>query len=280
MTSNKKNNNINKKQHSTKKKANELSGSEWTKYSISIWSDIKKTTEEKKLNHPAMFPEMLVQRLIKCFTTNDDIYILDPFMGSGSTIVAAFHMGKCGIGFEINNDYIKIAEQRLQQSNLFNNPTYKIYCKDARLIREYIEPSSVHLCVTSPPYWDIMSQKRTADYKEIRDYGNEKENIAKIRNYNEFLEKLIEIFKGVFDVLIPGKYCIVNVMDLRKGSKFYPFHSDLANKMIEIGFIFDDIIIWDRRSEYNNLRSLGYPYVFRINKVHEYLLIFRKPLKK
>jgi len=51
----------------------------------------------------------------------------------------------------------------------------------------------------------------------------------------------------------------------------------LARKMEEIGFVFDDLIIWDRRHEYNNMRPLGYPYVFRINKAHEYILIFQKP---
>ncbi len=36
-------------------------------------------------------------------------------------------------------------------------------------------------------------------------------------------------------------------------------------------------MIWDRRGEYNNLRPLGFPAVFRINKTHEFVLIFRKP---
>jgi hypothetical protein len=73
----------------------------------------------------------------------------------------------------------------------------------------------------------------------------------------------------------------VNVMDLRKQSQFYPLHSDLAARLSEAGrerrFIYDDLIVWDRRADYNNLRPLGYPAVFRINKVHEFLLIFRKP---
>jgi len=46
--------------------------------------------------------------------------------------------------------------------------------------------------------------------------------------------------------------------------------------MQEIGFELDDIIIWDRQKEYNNMRPLGYPYVFRVNKVHEFVLIFKK----
>jgi hypothetical protein len=38
-----------------------------------------------------------------------------------------------------------------------------------------------------------------------------------------------------------------------------------------------DIIIWDRRQDYNNFRPLGYPAVFRVNKAHEFILIFQKP---
>ena len=74
-----------------------------------------------------------------------------------------------------------------------------------------------------------------------------------------------------------GSYCCVIVMDLRKKERFYPFHSDVANFMQEIGFVFDDLIIWDRRHEYNNMRPLGYPFVFRVNKAHEYVLLFVKP---
>ena len=65
-------------------------------------------------------------------------------------------------------------------------------------------------------------------------------------------------------------------MDIRKKNIFYPLHSDIAMEMQKIGFIYDDIIIWDRQHEYNNMRPLGYPYKFRINKVHEYILIFIK----
>ena len=65
-------------------------------------------------------------------------------------------------------------------------------------------------------------------------------------------------------------------MDIRKKSEFYPLHSDLATEMQKHGYIFDDIIIWDRQNDYNNMRPLGYPYKYRINKVHEYILIFIK----
>ena len=65
-------------------------------------------------------------------------------------------------------------------------------------------------------------------------------------------------------------------MDIRQGSNFIPFHIHIISMMKEIGFVLEDIIICDRRKEYSNLRPLGYPYVFIANKVHEYILIFRK----
>ena len=86
-----------------------------------------------------------------------------------------------------------------------------------------------------------------------------------------------KIFEQVYSVMKPKSYCCVIVMDIRKKNRFYPYHIDISQFMQEIGFIFDDLIIWNRGQEYNNLRPLGYPSVFRVNKVHEFILIFQKP---
>ena len=262
------------------KHANDLNGSDWAKFSISVWGDIRKTPEERRLKHPAMFPEMLVRRIMQCFTTDEDKRVLDPFMGSGATLVAARNMGKYGIGFELNAKYIALAKKRLSQRTMFSASDFEIHHTDARQIATLVPADSVDLCVTSPPYWDILLQKRTADYKEIRNYGNETGDLGRVTDYEQFIDALGDVFKGVLHALRPGRYCVVNVMDLRKKSRFYPYHADLARKMESIGFIWDDLIIWDRRQEYDNLRALGYPCVFRVNKIHEFVLIFKKPGNK
>jgi len=260
------------------RRANGLDGAAWTRYSISVWSDIRKTPEEMRWNHPAMFPSALVERLIDCFTTSNDEYILDPFLGSGSTILAADRNQKTGIGLEISEQYIELARNRLAQSALFGvQKNHQLIRDDASNLLAHVAPGAIDLCVTSPPYWDILSQKRTADYKAIRDYDNSGNDLSRISDYQQFLEALARIFGLVLQALKPGKYCIVNVMDLRKKDAFFPFHADLAQKLGAAGWIYDDVIIWDRRLEYNNLRPLGYPFVFRVNKTHEYLLIFKKP---
>src|SRR5437867_2954 len=97
----------------TERRANDLDGATWTRYSISVWNDIRKSKEEIRLNHPAMFPSALIERLIDCFTSKNDSYILDPFLGSGSTIIGAQKRHKIGIGLEIYDHFIDLSKQRL-----------------------------------------------------------------------------------------------------------------------------------------------------------------------
>ncbi len=262
---------------------NELTGKEWLQYSFSIWRDLKKTNGERKLKHPAMFPVQLVSRVIDIFTKKGGI-VLDPFMGAGSTIIAAYQRHRQGIGFELSKEYVKVVNQRIKeakqeltgQKNLL---VPKVYNKDSRLLLDYVKPDSVDLCVTSPPYWNILNMQRTADRKDIRKYSESDIDLGNIDDYDAFLESLKDIFLKVYAALRSNGHCVVVLMDIRKKDKFYPFHSDLAEKMKELGFEFEDIIIWDRQHEYNNMKPLGYPYIFRVNKVHEYVLIFKKRAK-
>lgn len=267
-----------KTKETPRKRANELDGKTWLRYSVSVWSDIRKTKEEIAIKHPAMFPTALVGRLIECFTNSDASLILDPFAGVGSTLLAAKELGKDAIGLEISPDFVQVAEGRLSQMNLFAEETeIIIHTTDSRELYRYVPPNSVDMVVTSPPYWDILLQKRTADNKDQRDYGDTEADIGKIRDYEKFLFELRNIFEQVFIAMKPMSYCCAIVMDLRKKNRFYPYHIDISHLMEDIGFIFDDTIIWDRSQEYNNLRPLGYPSVFRVNKVHEFILIFQKP---
>lgn len=82
---------------------------EWTK---SVWT--MNTVSAKKVGHPAPFPIELPHRLIQLYTFTDDV-ILDPFMGSGTTALAAKQANRSYIGYEIEPDYITLAEQRLSQ---------------------------------------------------------------------------------------------------------------------------------------------------------------------
>ncbi len=81
---------------------------EWTK---SIW--IMNTASARRIGHPAPFPEELPYRLIQLYSFTHDI-ILDPFMGSGTTGMAALKVDRFYIGYDTNEEYIKLAKKRLE----------------------------------------------------------------------------------------------------------------------------------------------------------------------
>jgi DNA modification methylase len=259
----------------SRRRGNALDGRTWTRNSISVWSDIRKSKEELALKHPALFPAQLAQRVIECFLRPEGRLVLDPFCGLGSTVVAAHALDRAGVGLDINDEYVEAARSRLG----ICEDGCRVICADARDVLDHVDRDTVDLVVTSPPYWDVLTRRRSADRKEIRNYGDEGGDLGRLAEYGEFLAGLRGVFEKVWESLRPGAYCVAVVMDLRKKSQFYPFHADLAAAMQDAGYLWDDIIIWDRRHEYSNFRPLGYPAVFRVNKAHEYLMIFQKPVR-
>lgn len=260
---------------------NNLTGKEWLQESFSIWRGIKKTKEERQTKHPALFPQRLPEKLINLYTKKNGELILDPFMGIGSTLMGSMNSGVKSIGIELNKSYCSLAKKRIKrfQKDLFNKKKIyepKVICDDSINLLKYIKKESVDLAITSPPYWNILNQKRTADYKEIRNYSKSKKDLGNIDDYEKFLQSLKQVFSKVYDSLKINKRCISIVMDIRKKDKFYPLHEDQTRIMKEIGFELEEYIIWDRSIDYNNMTTLGFPWVFRVNKVHEFICIYWK----
>lgn len=87
-----------------------ISSAEFAEYSKSLWSF--GAVNSRKEGHPAPFPEELPRRLIKFYTFLGDT-VLDPFLGSGTTCKAAKALGRRSIGYEVNDDYRKLIEQKI-----------------------------------------------------------------------------------------------------------------------------------------------------------------------
>ena len=83
-------------------------------FTRSVWQF--PTVSAKRVGHPAPFPVELPRRLIELYTFEGDV-ILDPFMGSGSTAIAALKTGRHYVGYEIDQAYLDVAQKRLQETN-------------------------------------------------------------------------------------------------------------------------------------------------------------------
>ena len=143
-------------------RANALTGSEWLKNSFSIWRGLGRDADTA--DHPAPFPVALAAKLIDCFAANRDGSLLDPFAGSGSSLLAALQSGMGAVGFDINDAYRTVFEQRL---SLFDaaNADWRYEINDARHLANVLDADSMEICITSPPYWDRVLPSRAGFFE-------------------------------------------------------------------------------------------------------------------
>ncbi len=269
---------------------NDLTGAEWVQFSKSVWRF--KQPVRNNYGHPAIFPEFIAKRLIKMFTKRGD-FVFDPMVGIGTTVVVSRNLDRSALGIELSEKWSNIAKGRLEESpkpieTWFDSDEitrisnyHKIIYDDARNLLSHVEKESVDFCLTSPPYWiglhGINGKYTGQTEKEWKIYSEDSRDLGNIRNYNEFISELEKIYRLVFEVLKNGKYFVVIVQDSRRGSEVFTIHIDMIRICKEIGFEYQDMIIWEH--PHYTTRPLGYPTTMVISRVHDFILVFRKPKK-
>ena len=280
---------------------NDLSNVEWLTFTKSVWQSRPPPRDELKEQHPATFAENDIEKLILFFTKKGG-RVLDPFSGSGSTLIACLNTGRGGLGVELVDKWISISNLRLERAKVSGrsplaNPTESIAQSmqtqpalelmqgDSRTVLEQIAAESFDFVVTSPPYWAILTKAR--DHKSKRErlskglptkYSEDKRDLGNAPSYRDFLHELTKVFGECYRVLKERKYMVIVVSDFRHGSKFVPFHNDLSQAVEKVGFSLEGITILVQDSK--NLYPYGMPYAFVSNIHHQYILIFRKGMKR
>ncbi|NWG07199.1 MAG: site-specific DNA-methyltransferase [Chloroflexi bacterium] len=92
---------------------NTISKEEFLEFTKSVWAFASESA--KKVGHPAPFPVELPYRLIQLYTYSNEV-VLDPFMGSGQTALAALKSGRRYVGFELSEEYLQLAKSRIEQA--------------------------------------------------------------------------------------------------------------------------------------------------------------------
>ncbi|MGI6294911.1 MAG: DNA methyltransferase [Armatimonadota bacterium] len=261
-------------------KLNELSNRDWMMETKSVWFSTPPQRDSLKAQHPATFAESDIVRLIEFFTKPRE-RVLDPFVGSGSTLVACSQVGRHGVGIELVEQWVDIANRRIENEPNPMDVDLRVVQGDARQRLFEMSDESAHFVVTSPPYWSILRKdwdhKVTAERKskglQTR-YSDQADDLGNLESYDEFLDELGLVFGQCHRVLQAGRYMCVVVSDFRHGSRFIPYHSDISRVIESVGFTLEGITVLVQDSK--NLYPYGLPYAFVSNIHHQYILTFRK----
>lgn len=265
-----------------------MTAKEWLKCQLGVWQftyegrDIR----DKKV-HPATFPISLSKQVISLFTHEGEL-VLDPFVGSGTTLIAACDLNRNALGFDLQRSYIELCTSRLvANSNLFNAASQVAIQDDARNIPLYLKPDSVALIWTSPPYANLLNRKRKNKSRRNR----KNEQLDKVEQYSQdprdlgtmeldaYTKAMGDIFERLLPLLRPKGHCVVNVPDMWWEDERVTIHVALIQELRRRGYELRNIIIWDRTNVVNQIGIFGWPSNYiTMGVTFEYLLDFWRPL--
>ncbi len=296
---------------------NDLSGTEWIKFT-KTWFELPGDADpERKLIepgrswlivdsrryrqnqatelHPARYPEELVREFVSFFTKEGE-WVLDPFTGSGATLVACQEIGRNAVGVELSPRYAAVARERLGAGTLMSAAT--VLQGDAARVGgaafwEGVECPSLprdeggrpvfDFLMTSPPYWDMLRHSRGGVESTHRKrgkrgldtvYSDDPADLGNVASYEAFVATLCRILADAARRVRPGRYVVVVAQNLRApDGKVVTLAWDIQRGLTE-GLAFQGERIWCQNSK--ALGIWGYPSVFVPNYHHHYCLIFRR----
>ena len=239
---------------------------EWTVWSFPDRGDWATHVGNYRGNWSPYIPRNLIDR----FTVTGDV-ILDPMMGSGTTLVEGKLMGRNGIGVDINPDSVMVSMNRLDFSYntldaSYKEPRIELYEGDARNL-DVLDDNSIDLIATHPPYAGIIAYSKS----------NVAGDLSSLK-LEEFMVEMGKAAKEFFRVLRPGKHCGILIGDTRKHRHYIPITIGLLGKFLEAGFVLrEDIIKIQHNTKTTREKWKGSNYDF-YKIAHEHLYIFRKIL--
>ena len=267
-----------------------LSAKQWIKCQLGVWqfNYERRDIRDKKI-HPATFPISLARRVIELFTHEGEL-VLDPFAGSGTTLLAAQDASRNAAGFDLHARYTDLARQRLANSSapLLSRTRQIAICDDARNIHQYLHPATVKLVVTSPPYANLLNRPRLNKSRRTHDRKNDQ--YLRVEQYSQdardlgllalepYCAEMGAIFESLLSLLKPGGRCVIDVPDMWWEDQRITLHIGLVDALRRVGYELRNIIIWDRTNIVNRIGIFGWPSNYiTMGTTFEYLLDFRRP---
>lgn len=263
-----------------------MTAKDWLKCQMGVWEffysgdDIR----DKEL-HPATFPISLSNRVIELFSHEGEL-VLDPFVGSGTVLLSAQRLNRNAVGFDLQPRYVDLAVSRLSNNDLFASAQQVAINDDARNIPQYLEPESVKLIWTSPPYANLLNRKRknksrrdrkNAQLGKVEQYSQDERDLGTMP-IDDYTKAMGDVFAELMPLLKPKGHCVINVPDMWWENKRITIHVSLIEELRRRGYELRNVIIWDRTNLVNNIGIFGWPSNYiTMGVTFEYLLDFWRP---
>ena len=269
---------------SKKNKLNSLTGKEWIKFTKSWFIHRPPRRNNKEILHPAKFPESLIKEFIEFFTKEYD-WVLDPFLGSGSTLLASGELKRNAVGIELTRKFFKIANDRVNEKK-YKSKILAIQGDSkeisALFYKNKLGKIKFDYVITSPPYWNQLErnnlrQKNRNEKGLATKYSLHKKDIGNIKDYKKFIDEQAEIFDEVYSCTKEGGYLTIITNNVYYKSKLFPLAFDTATSLTNRGnksWVLKDEKIWLQDDK--PLIALGVNNAWVSNRHHQYCLIFRK----
>jgi len=265
-----------------------MTAKEWIKSQIGVWQFYYESRDiRKKELHPATFPISLARKVIELFTHKGEL-VLDPFVGSGTTLVASRDCARNAIGFDLKNEYIDLSVNRLHTELPFHNTVQVPICDDARNIPCYLREESIKLVFTSPPYANLLNrarknksrrgaERKNNQYLKVEQYSQDPKDLGTLK-LEEYSREMGEIFKSLLPFMKSKGHCVINIPDMWWNNKRIALHVAIIDTLSKVGFELRNVIIWDRTNIVNRVGIFGWPSNYiTMGVTFEYILDFWKP---
>ena len=259
-------------------KINDLNLNRWKEYNDiltdSLWLfDKRDTSGVHKADYWGNFIPQIPNQLLKRYTKKGD-WVLDPFLGSGTTLIECKRLGRNGVGVELNKLVANTAKTNtINEKNQFKVTTKIIVGNsgsiDFKAELQKLNISSFQFIIMHPPYWDIIK------------FSNKKDDLSNAKSVENFLQLFGQIVENIYPHLENGRYCAVVIGDKYSSGEWIPLGFYVMQEMMKKGSKLKSTIVknFDQTTAKRNQKELwryralaGGFYIFK----HEYIFLFKK----
>ncbi len=259
-------------------KINDLNLNRWKEYddliTDSLWIIGKRDQSGvHKADYWGNFIPQIPNQFLRRYTKKSD-WVLDPFAGSGTTLIECKRLGRNGIGIELNDKVVELTKKNVSKEKNPFKVTIEIVNADSCSINynlqlKRIGINSVQFVLLHPPYWDIIK------------FSEEENDLSNTKSIEHFLVMFGKVAKEIFQVLDKGRYCAVVIGDKYSEGEWIPLGFYVMKEMMKAGYRLKSTIVknFDQTTAKRNQKELwryralaGGFYIFK----HEYIFLFQK----